>query len=168
MCPPEAIRQASGNPGDSAGLSGSVQEPGSVEVSLEVVHPDERYIQRISQGLGRVQPGYQRPGQPRTIGHRHGIDRLQVRTSSLERLFQGRHHVPDVLPGSHLRHDSPVAGMKLHLGSDDVGTQDPAVLHHSDRGLVTGCFNAKDFHAAISRNTECTGAAAANGQPGAV
>ena len=114
-------------------------------MGLQVIYADEGLFESEGDGLGGVQPGYQRPGQPRPVGGCHHVDVLQPHTAGRYGLLQHGRQVAHMLPRGHLRHYPPVPGMQLRLRRDDVGAQHPPVLHNTGRSLVAGSLDAQDL-----------------------
>ena len=146
---------------------GALLQPGGVDVSLQVVYAQEGDPQGQGEALGEVGAHQEGAGQARAHGHSHGV---QLAGGHV-RLGQGTavdgDHGQDVLPGSHLRDDAPVAGVDLHLGADDAGEETAAVLDDADGGLVAGGLDAQDAHGRLRPlgARDCGGPAAAGEAP---
>ena len=121
-----------------------IEQPGGLDVAVEVVHPDQRLALDIGQRLGEVHPDEQRAGQARSVGHRDGIDVGPGQPGILPGGVQDGHDPAQVGPGGNLGHDPAGRGMEGHLAGDDVGQDAPAILDECDARLVAARFDRQD------------------------
>jgi hypothetical protein len=121
-----------------------VQEPRGVQMTLEVVHADERPLVHERERLREIDPDQQRAGQARAVGHRDRVDILDRRSGILERLVEHRHDPAEVRPGGHLRHDASGRRVERGLARDDVRVDPATVLDERDARLVARRFDGED------------------------
>ncbi len=87
-----------------------------VNVALEVVHCDQRFLERKRQRLRVRDPHQQRSRQSRTLRHGNCIERLERQPRHLDRrlchrLANHRNNVSQMLPARQLRHHATVKRM---------------------------------------------------------
>ena len=90
--------------GNTSSLPGG--DAAGVDVGLQVIHGQQRLVDRHAEGLGRHEPDQQRAGQSRRIGHGHGVDVGQRQVGPLERLVDYRQDAFEVCPRGDFRHDA--------------------------------------------------------------
>src|ERR1700677_2099947 len=83
-------------------------EQNSMNVAFEMVYSDERLIESERERLGIADAHEQCARQPRTLRHRHGVDRLISLSGIGKRLANDRHNRAQMLPRRQLWHDSAI------------------------------------------------------------
>ena len=113
------------------------------DMSLDMVHTDQRYSGREAQSLGGGDTDQQGTDQSGPIGDRDGIQILQSLSGLLQPLPDHLRDSLGMLSGGYFRHDTPVQSMDIDLGGNHVG-KDLAPVDH-DRGscLIAAGFNCK-------------------------
>jgi hypothetical protein len=119
-------------------------------VAADVVHRDERHIQRVGRALGKVQPHEHRADETRRVGRGHGVDVFFLDARLLERLIGQRGDGLDVLARRDLRHDAAVERVQVGLRRDGVGEDFAPVLDDRDGGFVAGGLESENFHCCAS------------------
>ena len=119
-------------------------------MAADVVHGDERHIQRVGRGFGKVQPHEHRADETRRIGRGHSVNVLFTDARFLERLIGQRGDGLDVLARRDLRHDAAVERVQVGLRRDGVGENFAPVLDDRDGGLVAGGLESEDLHCCAS------------------
>ena len=114
------------------------------------MHGNERHVQRIGRGLGKVQPYEHRADETGGVGRGHGVDVFFLDARLLERLIGQRGDGLDVLTRRDLRHDAAVERVQVGLRRDGVGENFSSVLDDRDGGFVAGGFKSEDLHAFAS------------------
>ena len=123
-----------------------VEQPGGVDVALEVVDRHERQAVRPGQRLGHRDAHEQRAREARALGHRDGVERptspsrpARSRASSRTGIIQrrwARAATSGTMP--------PVARVERDLAGDDVGDDAPAALDDRHGRLVAGGLDGQD------------------------
>ena len=114
------------------------------------MHGNERHVQRIGRGLGKVQPHEHRADETRRVGRGHGVDAGFLNAGLFERLVGQRGDGLDVLTRRDLRHDAAVERVQVCLRRDGVGEHFATVFDNGNGGLVAGGFKSEDLHAFAS------------------
>ncbi len=118
-----------------------IEQPAGLDVTLEVIDPDQGRGVDVGQRLGEVDPHQERAGQARTVGHRDGVDVAPVRPGVVEGGVEDGHDPAQVSPRGHLGHDPAGRGVEGDLAGDDVGVDPAAALDQRDAGLVAARFD---------------------------
>ena len=103
---------------------------GRVQMTFEVVHPDEGHTPCECECLGGADPDEQGADQPRADCRRHRIDPERplkvleatpaaVEARALEGIGHDRQGELDMRAPRELGHDAAVAGVQVHLAGDD-------------------------------------------------
>ena len=119
-------------------------------MAADVVHRDERHIQRVGRALGKVQPHEHRADETRRVGRGHGVDVFFLDARLLERLIGQRGDGLDVLARGDLRHDAAVERVQVSLRRDGVGEDLAPVFDDGDGCLVAGGLESEDLHCSAS------------------
>ena len=114
-------------------------------MTADMVHRDERHIERKRDGLGEVHADEHRADEARGVGHGDGVNVLPRYPRRADRLLGEDGDGLDMAAGGDLRHDAAVDGVQIRLGKNLVGQDVPTVFHDGDRGLVAGGFKSKDL-----------------------
>ena len=115
-----------------------------VNVSLKMVHRDQRLLQGKSQRLGIADAHQQSPRQSRPLRDRDGIDRLISLSRFRQSLPHHRNNRAQVLARGQFRNHSAIRLMSSDLRGNDVRQNPLPRPHHRRARLITGAFNAED------------------------
>ena len=115
-----------------------------------MVHGNERHVQRIGRGLGKVQPYEHRADETGGVGRGHGVDVFFLDARLLKRLLSQRGDGLDVLARGDLRHNAAVERVQVCLRRNGVGEHFATVFDNGNGGLVAGGFKSEDLHAFAS------------------
>src|SRR3989338_5331786 len=94
----------------------------------EMIHPDQRPIERECEPLRKRQPDQQRPGQAWSLRPRDGVDLRKLALRAREGLLTDAPDHLDMNPRGDFRHHAPVGAMELLTGRHDAGGHAPAIL----------------------------------------
>ena len=115
-----------------------------------MMHGNERHVQRIGRGLGKVQPHEHRADEAGGVGRGHGVDVGFLNAGLFERLVGQRGDGLDVLARGDLRHNAAVERVQVCLRRDGVGEHFATVFDNGNGGLVAGGFKSENFHCCAS------------------
>ncbi len=130
-----------------------VQQPRRVDVTLEVVHRDERQTGVPGERAGHGDADQQRTREAGTLGDRDAVEVPQVRDArDGTRLLEHGDHPAEMGTCGHLGHDAPGPRVQRRLARHDVGVDAPAVLDDGHRCLITGALDGQqsDAHEDVS------------------
>ena len=128
-----------------------------LDVAGEMVHGDERHVERHRHRLGRLQPDQQRADQARPLRHRDGTEIAPADAGVAQRPLEHAADVAQVLPRRELGHDPAPLAVERHLRGDDVRADAPGLVGRAglldDRrgGLVARALDAEDQHDGATR-----------------
>ena len=111
-----------------------------------MVDADQRHVQRQCQRFGCHDANDQRSGQPRCIGHRHGIQLSQLEARALHRFVNHRQDALDMSPRGQLGHDTPVALVQFVLRSHNFGEHFATIVDNRSSRLIAGGFDQQYVH----------------------
>jgi hypothetical protein len=120
----------------------SLGQQHSVNVTLQVVDRDERFIHRKSQRFGVSHTHQQSSGKSRPLGHRDSIQIGEGQARFSHGPTGHRHNIAQMFPRGELGNDSPIRQVNGVLRSHDARSYVVPALHHGGRGLVAGTFDA--------------------------
>ena len=115
-----------------------------MNVAFEMIHRDQRLVERKGQRLGIADADQQRSGKSRPLGDGHRVDRLVSLSRIGQRLADDRHDRPQMLARRQLRHHSAVRLVRGDLREHYVGNDLLARAHHRRRSLVARALDAED------------------------
>ena len=92
-----------------------VAKPRCVDVTLEVIDPDQRPIVDPGEGLGEVDPDEQRARQAGAVGDRDRLDVVPGRAGIVPRRVEDRDDPAQMGTRGHLRHDPAGRGVEGDL-----------------------------------------------------
>ena len=142
MCPPETTNASTGN--CSFAAFALLLQKHSVDVSLEMIHGDQRFFQGESQRLGEADAHQQRAYQPRPLRDRDRVHRLVLHPRFRESLAHNWENCPQVLAGRQLRNHSSIRLMSGDLRGNYIRQDLPPRTHNRRTCFITGCFNTED------------------------
>ncbi len=115
-----------------------------MEVTLEVVDPDERDPPRQGVGLGGAHPDQQRADETGPHGGGDPVEVTRCGVGDVEGSADNGREQLDVGPAGNLRHDPAEVGVQVGLAGHHRALDDPAVLDHGRRRLVAGGLDGED------------------------
>jgi len=115
-----------------------------VDVSLEMIDSDERFLDRVGERLGVTQTNQQRSGEPRTLGDRDGIDGLVRPACIVERFADDGNDGTQMLARSQFGYHSAVGLVSGELRIHDIRDQLLTRAHHGRRGFVARALDAEN------------------------
>ncbi len=125
-----------------------VEQPGRVEVTLEVVDPDEGDAQGPRDRLGIREAHEERADQPRAGGDRH-LPHVGKRRARLSQdLVERRVDPAQVGPCRDLGDDPAGPGVQRHLARHGLGHDPAGPVEQRDAGLVARRFDSQEEPAA--------------------
>ena len=133
----------------------AIGQPVGIDVSLDVVDPDQGKVVGCGQRLGDVDPHQQRADQARAVGDRDRVEPVPRGVCLGQRRVKGRHDPAQLLARCHLGHDPPGLRVQGHLAGHLASLDAPAPHYHRDPGLIAGRLDGQDSgsdHPASSRS----------------
>ena len=118
----------------------------------QVLHRDQRQVERYGQRLGEGDAHQQRADEAGSLRHRDGVDVGPVRAGIPERAFHHAADVAHVLPGRELGHHAAPFAVDFRLRGDHVGPHCPGprrvagIRHHRGGRLVARCLDGENIH----------------------
>ncbi len=97
------------------------------KMGRKVMYADERDIQRHTKPLGVGDAHHQGADEARTVGHTHEPDLLPFHPRAFKGLLHEIWELLQVVPGGQLWDHTPVAGVDVGLGIEDVGENFPSI-----------------------------------------
>ena len=101
-----------------AAAARSSEQPVGANVTLDVVHRDQRQPARLGERTTSVQPDHERAGQSRALRRRNVVDALPASAGVGERLAHERDERAQVLARGNLGHHAASRGVQLRLRRD--------------------------------------------------
>jgi hypothetical protein len=115
-------------------------------VAFDVIHADERLVERISHRLRVRDANKQRAYETWANGDGDPVDVSCGHAGAFEGLRDDGHDLVEVFARSELRNDAAEAFVNRNLRRDH-GRQDLAsIAHQRSRRFVTGCFDTEYEH----------------------
>ncbi len=121
-----------------------IEQPGRVQVSLEVIDADERLVVDERERLGEIDPDEERAGETRSVRDR---DRVHIRDGDAgtgEGLVEDRDDPAKMGACGDLGDDAAGRRVQRGLAGDDVGVDSPAALDDGDPRFVARRFDGQD------------------------
>ena len=129
------------------------QGPGRVDMTVHVVHPDQRDVERGGEAFCKIQADDQRARQTRAVGGRDYADIAPLDTGVDDCALTDRAYIEDVLSGRYFGDDAAVPSVDIDLRRDYVGEDLPIVVHYTHRRFVAAGFDSEKFHCYMSNVT---------------
>src|SRR5436190_1285634 len=108
-----------------------------IDVTLDMIHADQRLVQRKGHSLCVRDPDQKRPHQARADGHGDSFNVVWRNLRARECLFDNRNDLVEMLARSEFRHDAAEARMRFDLGRYDRRDDFATVSNNRSRSLIT-------------------------------
>ena len=115
------------------------------DVPTDMVHGNQRLPHGEGRCLGKIHADKNRTDEAWGIGHGNGIDISPGQVCLLQSLIGKTIDGFNVLPGGNFRHHTAVETVQIHLRSDTVRQDFPAVADNGNGSFVTGGFHSKNI-----------------------